>query len=45
LECRTISLSRDIPFGLGFAVKPFVKSLPIDSLRATMSATARELTK
>jgi hypothetical protein len=43
LECRTISLSRDIPFGLGFAVGPFVKSLPIDSLRATMDATARAL--
>lgn len=43
LECRSISLSRDIPFGLGFAVGPFVKSLPIDSLRATMEATARAL--
>lgn len=43
LECRSISLSRDIPFGLGFVVGPFVKSLPIDSLRATMEATARAL--
>jgi len=43
LECRSISLSRDIPFGLGFAVGPFVKSLPIDSLRATMDSTARAL--
>lgn len=43
LECRTISLSRDIPFGLGFAVGPFVKSLPIESLRTTMTATARAL--
>jgi hypothetical protein len=43
LECRSMSLSRDIPFGLGFAVGPFVKSLPIDSLRATMESTARAL--
>lgn len=43
LECRTISLSRDIPFGLGFAVGPFVRSLPPESLRATMEATVRAL--
>jgi hypothetical protein len=43
LECRSISLSRDIPFGLGFAVGPFVSSLPPDSLRATLDATARAL--
>jgi hypothetical protein len=40
-----ISLSRDIPFGLGFAVGPFVKSLPIDSLRATMDLTAKALSR
>ncbi|MEO5926548.1 MAG: hypothetical protein ABIR70_22210 [Bryobacteraceae bacterium] len=43
LECRSLSLSRDIPFGLGFVVGPFVKSLPTESLRATMEATARAL--
>ncbi len=43
LECRSLSLSRDIPFGLGFAVGPFVRSLPQESLRATMNATARAL--
>jgi hypothetical protein len=43
LECRSLSLSRDIPFGLGFAVGPFVSSLPPESLRATMDATARAL--
>lgn len=45
LECRSLSLSRDIPFGLGFAVGPFVKSLPPESLRATMDATARALNR
>lgn len=43
LECRSLSLSRDIPFGLGFAVGPFVRALPEESLRATMQATARAL--
>ncbi len=43
LECRSLSLSREIPFGLGFVVGPFVKTLPIESLRATMEATARAL--
>jgi hypothetical protein len=43
LECRSISLSRSIPFGLGFAVGPFVKSLPRESLQSTMEATARAL--
>lgn len=43
LECRSVSLSRDIPFGLGFAVGPFVKSLPRESLQATLEATARGL--
>ncbi|MEI9813221.1 MAG: hypothetical protein WDO18_11455 [Acidobacteriota bacterium] len=45
LECRSISLSRDIPFGLGFAVGPFVKSLPPESLRATLDLTARALNR
>jgi len=40
LECRSLSLSRDIPFGLGFVVSPFVSSLPPESLRATLEKTA-----
>lgn len=43
IECRSLSLSRDIPTGLGFVVKPFVRSLPVDSLRATLTSTARAL--
>lgn len=45
LECRSLSLSRGIPFGLGFAVGPFVKSLPPESLRATLDSTARALNR
>jgi hypothetical protein len=43
LECRTISLSRDIPAGLGWMIRPVVSSLPRASLRFTMEATARSI--
>lgn len=43
LECRSISMSRDIPPGLGWAIKPYVTTLPRESLRQTLEATARAL--
>jgi hypothetical protein len=43
LECRSISLSRDIPFVLSLAVKPFVTVVPRESLHNTMEATIRAL--
>ena len=43
LECRSISLSRDIPFLLRPVVKPFVTSVPRESLQETMEATVRAL--
>jgi hypothetical protein len=43
MECRAISLSRDIPFGLNFAVGPIIRTLPRESLQSTMSATAKAL--
>jgi hypothetical protein len=43
LECRAISMSRDIPLGLAWAVKPMIVSLPRDSLQQTLDATARAL--
>ena len=43
LECRTISLSRNAPFGLGLIVEPFVTSVPRESLQSTMEATLRAL--
>ncbi len=39
VECVTISLSRQIPFGLGWLIKPFVESLPRESLEGTLQAT------
>lgn len=43
LECRSLSLSRDIPFGLGFAIRPFVTDLPMESLTATLRQTTRAI--
>ena len=43
LECRTISLSREVPFGLTLAVKPFLTSVPRESLQNTLEATMRAL--
>jgi len=42
LECRAISLSRDIPFGKSL-VEPFLTSVPRESLQGTLEATIRAL--
>jgi hypothetical protein len=39
VECVSVSLSRQIPFGLGWAIKPFVTSMPHESLEGTLQAT------
>jgi hypothetical protein len=41
VECRAISLTRDVPKGLGWIIEPMVKKLPRDSLVATLEATRR----
>jgi hypothetical protein len=41
LECRSISLSRDIPAGLGWAIRPMMTTVPRKSLHDTLEATAR----
>jgi hypothetical protein len=43
VECRAISLSRDVPFGLGFVIEPIVKNLPRESLVHTLKATRQAL--
>jgi hypothetical protein len=43
VECRAMSLSRDIPFGLGFVVEPIIKNLPRESLINTLKATRQAL--
>jgi hypothetical protein len=32
VQCESITLSRDVPFGLGWLIKPFVTEVPRDSL-------------
>jgi hypothetical protein len=43
MECRTISLSRDIPAGLGWLIKPMVSSVPRESLRNMVEEARRGL--
>jgi hypothetical protein len=41
VECQSISLTRDIPAGLGWVVGPFVNSIPRESLTFTLATTRR----
>jgi hypothetical protein len=43
LQVESLSLSRDIPVGLGWAVRPFVESIPRESLEFTLRATCDAL--
>ena len=41
VECRVISLTRDIPHGLGWIISPIIRDLPRESLTATLEFTRR----
>jgi hypothetical protein len=43
VECRAISLTRDVPLGLAWAIEPIVKKLPKESLIKTLEATRRSV--
>lgn len=43
LELRAISLSRDVPSGLGWIVKPMIATVPRDSLKATVEEARNAL--
>ena len=43
LEVESISLTRAIPAGLGWAVRPFVESVPRESLEFTLSCARKAL--
>ncbi|UCC88250.1 MAG: hypothetical protein JSV81_02800 [Anaerolineales bacterium] len=43
VECRAISLSREIPWLFRWIVKPFVTSIPKESLIGTLTATREEV--
>jgi len=43
IECQAISLTRDIPTGLGWLIEPIIRSLPRESLESTLRETANAL--
>jgi hypothetical protein len=43
VQCESLTLSRDIPFGLGWLIGPFVTSVPKDSLTFTLEKTRSAL--
>ena len=45
LECEAISLTRDIPTGLGWLIDPIIRNLPKESLENTLRSTRAALTR
>jgi hypothetical protein len=43
VECEAVSLSRDVPLGLGWMMKPIIRDLPRESLEGTLKATRKAL--
>ena len=43
IECRAISLSRDVPIGLGWIIEPIIQKLPRESLIHTLECTRQAL--
>jgi hypothetical protein len=43
IECRAISLTRDVPKGLGWIIEPIIRNLPRESLINILEATRRAL--
>jgi len=45
MECRAVSLTRNIPMGAGWVVKPMVTALPRESLTNTLASTREAVEK
>ena len=43
VQCESISLTRGIPFGFGWMIRPFVTSIPRESLEFTLNTTRKTL--
>lgn len=43
IECEAVSLTRDVPAGLGWLIAPVIKTLPRASLEFTLTATKNAL--
>jgi len=45
LECEAVSLTRDVPTGLGWLIEPIIRNLPKESLENTLRSTRAALAK
>lgn len=45
VQCESISLTRDIPFGFGWMIRPFVTSIPRETLEFTLTTTRAALAR
>jgi hypothetical protein len=45
LECEAVSLTRDVPTGLGWLIEPIIRNLPRESLANTLQATRAALVR
>jgi hypothetical protein len=45
IQCNAISLTRDVPVGLGWLIGPFIENVPRESLNFTLTATREALLK
>ena len=45
IQIESVSLSRSVPAGIGWAVKPFIQSVPRESLEATLRSACAALRK
>jgi hypothetical protein len=43
VQCEAVSLTRDVPTGLGWLIVPIIQTLPRDSLEFTLAATRKAL--
>jgi hypothetical protein len=43
VECESISLTRDIPTGLGWLIRPFITDIPKESLQMSLGSTRATL--
>lgn len=43
VQCEAVTLTRGIPFGVGWLIRPFVTSVPRESLSHTLESTRRAL--
>ena len=43
MECEAVSLTRDVPSGLGWLIQPMIRDFPREALQFTMTATRKAL--